>query len=283
MSTATVRAGYVDIITENNGFASGSNFGNGTAYTPGRIARLTGAAGDAAGHSLAYTDIDQDGLSDLLVGAPYSNVGSGSVYLVNDMSAVKTGDLHLNYVHLDTSIPESWLGFAMASCDLDGDGLDEIAVSAPGDATNQPGRVYILDPPFAGVDFDNVSTLDIASVAAYWIEDTQNALNNLGQTLHCGHDLDNDNNPDLIVADPHNASVYALIGARDYTGAQDIHTIMTDPNYHSTTFLETGDNELGTKVVTGHLDPDITADLCFTSPETNSGDGQLLCFSGEGF
>ena len=99
-------------------------------------ARLLGEdAGDTAGSSVASAgDVDGDGLDDLLVGAPASDLGgsgSGAAYLV--LGPV-TGDLGLASADarlIGDASDEAGRSVASAG-DVDGDGLDDLLVGAPG-------------------------------------------------------------------------------------------------------------------------------------------------------
>ncbi|KAL3929928.1 MAG: hypothetical protein SGPRY_001749, partial [Prymnesium sp.] len=94
-------------------------------------------------------DLDGDGTPDFIAGAPAENFGEGAVYVALLQADASVKDV----VKLGADIPKSTFVFFGASVaqmsDLDGDGVAEVAVGAPGvdgPTGNQPlaGAVYIL-------------------------------------------------------------------------------------------------------------------------------------------
>lgn len=124
---------------------------------------IRGEPESAAGHALAsLVDWNGDGLRDLAVGAPaYSAQGAqaGRVYVVHlgalvqaggaiELAAVAAGHGGLA---IDGQAPFDQLGYAVGDAgDLDGDGLHELLLGAPGHGANTLnhalgiGRAYVL-------------------------------------------------------------------------------------------------------------------------------------------
>ncbi|MCB9730985.1 MAG: FG-GAP repeat protein [Deltaproteobacteria bacterium] len=96
------------------------------------------APGARLGQAMSCSaDLDGDGLADLALGAPYQDVAgrdaAGSVFLL--LSGVEHPDGDVSAVSdltLSGSTANSWFGAAIATGDLSGDGLAELAVGAPG-------------------------------------------------------------------------------------------------------------------------------------------------------
>jgi hypothetical protein len=93
--------------------------------------------GDAAGSALATGDSDGDGLSDLVVGAPNQDTRAGRVHVVAGM------DLAEGSWNLADVVTVSWTGTtvfggagsAVATGDVDLDGLDDLLLGGPGDSS----------------------------------------------------------------------------------------------------------------------------------------------------
>lgn len=100
------------------------------------------AAGDQFGWvSSPLTDVDADGVDDVLVGAPGHDAGgssAGRVYLLSG----RTGR---QLWHADGPAPLLRLGHAVRDAgDHDGDGTHDALIGAPGSGSGQFGRVFVL-------------------------------------------------------------------------------------------------------------------------------------------
>jgi FG-GAP repeat len=163
--------------------------------------------GDSArarlGSALAGGDIDGDGLSDALIGAPGADTDSGAVYLVRGPAlagmaspwAVLTGDAG---DEAGTSV--SWAG------DVDGDGENDVIVGAPGNdlGGEDAGAAYVVFGPFAGERSLADADVRIIGSAPY---------DRLGQSVSAGQDVDDDGFPDLIVGAPYHDGLNPAAGA----------------------------------------------------------------------
>ena len=160
---------------------------------------------DQLGHGLAAGDFDKDGLIDLAVGVPGADPGvtdGGSVWLYR---GVVTGAFEETPSKiLSGSVASDAFGWAVASCDFDGDGRLDLAISALTDednlksppATNQGAVHVFLGKPAGFSDKADVvlyGTLPDADGA--WLG--ANELR-LGWELAAG-DLDGDGKCDLAV------------------------------------------------------------------------------------
>ena len=100
----------------------------------------TGAhTGGLAGHGLSCRDdLDGDGVPDLLISAPYADSpvpqdAVGAVYMLSGADLPQPGALseQADLVFSGTTA-NAWLGFSLATGDLNGDGLADVAIGAPG-------------------------------------------------------------------------------------------------------------------------------------------------------
>ena len=178
---------------------------------------------DAFGEALAVGDFNNDGFDDLAVGAPGEAPGddpaSGAVFtLLGSAGGLVEGD---DYDQDNTDLGRNEFGDsfgeALAVGDFNGDGFDDVAVGAPGEAPGDDpasGAVFTLLGSDGGLvrgqDFDQ-DNLDLGT----------NELNNFfGEALAVG-DFNNDGFDDLVVGapgeapgdDPASGAIYILRGS----------------------------------------------------------------------
>ena len=123
---------------------------DGTSALEADMIMIGGGRDEKAGSSLAVAgDIDGDGWTDLVVGAPGASVSgnaSGAAYLVFS-AGVGTVDLATDALCFAGEASSDNAGLSVAGPgDMDGDGLDDLAVGAEGADRNgdQSGAVYLL-------------------------------------------------------------------------------------------------------------------------------------------
>lgn len=111
--------------------------------------------GTNSGYSVSSAgDVDGDGFSDLLIGAPYADpqmrVAAGSAYIVwggselEEFSSIDLGQLGVRGLVIEGASSNDFAGyFTNAAGDIDGDGFDDILIGAYA-AHSEAGITYLL-------------------------------------------------------------------------------------------------------------------------------------------
>jgi hypothetical protein len=126
------------------------------------------------GEAIGVGDVDGDGTSDLVVGAPTSDGGYGRVYVFFGHAAFLSNP-YLDWVGFkaptdpqDPLLKPETFGVSLGLADLDGDGKSEIIVGAPGKARGgSDGHAYI---------YDGSVVSDPGSLAHYAVHDHTTAI-----------------------------------------------------------------------------------------------------------
>ena len=120
--------------------------------------QAVGGPSEGLGAALAVGDIDADGLDELLIGAPLTAGGAGSVYLI-DFQEVSAPFVTLppdmptpGIETFSTGEPGAALGSALALGDLDDDGADDVIIGAPY-FDGGKGKVYVISTGGGFFDF----------------------------------------------------------------------------------------------------------------------------------
>ena len=183
---------------------------------------LTGSiAHGEAGRSLAsLQDIDGDDKDELVIGAPYAEgsgaaLNEGHTYVVfgSTLGAKTNTDMNLsaldgsNGVYLEGRDSSDLSGWSVSNVnDLNGDGLDDLAIGAP-DAAGQNGEAYIVwsssftDESFlSGTKVDLADSLFSGGGGTYLVG--PNSVGQFGYQIIPAGDFDGDGNSEFYVSSP---------------------------------------------------------------------------------
>ena len=193
------------------------------------------SAGSQFGSSLANAgDQNADGIDDLFVGAPGANSSRGIVFVISGSDGAILRQV-------TTTASTSSFGITLATLgDIDGDGLKDLAVGAPGFrvAGNPLGRVQLIRSTDGAVAFETIGAV---------------VYNRLGESLAAVADANGDDLPDLLVGS-YNGGTVRLVSGADFSLLKDL-SIPSHPAYQKA-------------IVGGSLDfdSDGTADWLIGSP-----------------
>jgi hypothetical protein len=228
---------------------------------------LRGAAeGDEAGFYVAGGDINGDGLGDILVGAymadaTWGTSESGTAYVVYGNSTL-SGTLNLSDTADITIYPAGvgdHLGRSLGSGDINGDGYDDILVSAS--TADPPGRIdagitYVI---YGAREITPTIYLSDTDLIAVQVLGTNN-YHKIGQNSTRSGDLNSDGVDDLIIGAINggansNGEVYLVHGSKAMTLTLSPTSAVITAG-HSITYTATACNKFG--------DWDNTTDVTFT-------------------
>ncbi len=193
-STETQLSGQVILVRSQDMMDQPEQVGVGSITTKWNGTDLA----ELAGRSLnCQSDLDGDGTVDLVIGAPYADdpLGTdavGRVHIISGADLPESGTLQERAHHtIQIGEDNDWLGWSIATGDLDGDGLAELVVGAPG-VDEATGAVYL----WSGQQLQT-NELDEPAVTLSGVGES----GRFGWSIHIA-DINGDEASDLLVGAP---------------------------------------------------------------------------------
>ena len=156
-------------------------------------------AGERLGASVATGDVNGDGITDMLFGAPQadrnSRADSGSVYVVfgtTQAGPVDLANLGSGGFRIDGASPNASFTEGLATADFNGDGKDDIIIGAP--SVGSGGTAYVVYGRTA------TSTIDLDDLGAAGVRiDAAASGDSLGADVADVADLNSDGKADIAI------------------------------------------------------------------------------------
>lgn len=164
------------------------------------------AAGDGGGQAAAAGDVNGDGRSDVVIGAPFAADQRGEAYVVFgqtslpaviELDALNGG----NGFRLTISEANSGAGTAVAATDVNGDGRDDVivgAATAGSGSTRFAGRAYVV---FGRPTFGASVALDNLAAAGLQFNGVSGG-DQAGQMVSAAGDSDGDGYDEFLIGAP---------------------------------------------------------------------------------
>jgi FG-GAP repeat len=249
------------------------------------------------GASTAMGDVDGDGFADLIVGAPASIGGAGHLYVFYAIEVAPGRALVVqgNATGASTQVSGDTgrllgLGTSVAAGDVNGDGIADVVVGAPGTSgtpSGTAGRAYVFFSRRSG-DVQGVAAATVFGADNTLVDD--NSDTNFGVAVSVG-DVNGDGFSDVIAGANFSLAsrgqVYVFDAAIDGTGVpstiDDVSGVRATTAASANTQI-TGENggRLGTSLTTGDLNGDGFTDVIAGGPTFDSSRGRVYIFYSAG-
>ena len=268
-----------------SGALGGGNYSREDINTLYRMYAKDGGTNEASDHfaaALAAGDFDNDGYTDVAVGAPNENgIGVVQVYRGTSVGLVQWQTIwETSFSTGETGEVGESFGTAVAAGDFDGDGRDDLAIGAPFEegagGVNAAGAVYVFRGTTSGLIGHRKLSQSLTGI------ETDEAAERFGSALAFGH-LTGKDEEVLAVGTPGEKNP-GLFGGTVTSGAVYLFQEVGGVLYHPTKLrggtLGGNGDEFGAALAIGPIDQDGKDDLVVGAPGAGDALGAVSVFEG---
>ena len=239
------------------------------SLTPTQGVSISGApTGSFSGYSVSGGDINGDGFSDVVVGAPYANSNAGITYVVfgsSSLSSINLSSLGSLGFQISGAISNGYIGLSVNSqYDINKDGYNDIILGAYG-----VNLVYVIYG--SSTIFSSINLNSITETQGFTISGAP-SNSNFGFDIS-GCDVNNDGYADVIIGAPGPANNYAGVTYIIYgQSSMDFSTDVSNmPISQGFSILGSAQSKSGYSVsCAGDVNEDRYNDIIIGAPEVNN-------------
>ncbi len=271
-------------------------FGNSSAFDSSlELSSLNGSSGfvingisgsDGSGGAVAAGDINGDGIDDVIIGAaladPASNAEAGETYVVFGKTSAFSSSINLSSLNGSTGFVINGIdsadqsGTAVASGDINGDGIDDVIIGAPRsdpNSTNDAGETYVVFGKTSA--FGTSINLSSLNGSTGFVLNGITASDESGRAVASG-DINGDGIDDVIIgakyADPNSNSsageTYVMFGKTSAFGSSINLSSLNGSTGFVINGIDTGDIS-GDAVASGDINGDGIDDVIIGAPQAD--------------